>query len=168
VARSIDSDRKHLTSVLRAAADHPGAAFIEIYQNCPIFNDDAFAPLKDASSRDDQLIRLQDGEPIRFGAAGQRGLRAARYGGLEAVDVAAVDSESLLVHDAGQDDPSYAFALSRLDTAAAAHTPIGVFRKVERPSYDALMAQQVRETQTKQGAGDLATLLAGGDSWTIR
>ena len=76
VARSIDSDRKHLTSVLRAAADHRGTAFIEIYQNCPIFNDDAFAPLKDASARDDQLIRLQDGEPIRFGSGGQRGLRA--------------------------------------------------------------------------------------------
>ncbi|HEY2241114.1 MAG TPA: 2-oxoacid:ferredoxin oxidoreductase subunit beta, partial [Streptosporangiaceae bacterium] len=71
VARSIDSDRKHLTDVLRSAADHRGAAFIEIYQNCPIFNDDAFAPLKDSSSRDDQLIRLQDGEPIRFGANGQ-------------------------------------------------------------------------------------------------
>ena len=167
VARSIDSDRKHLTSVLRAAADHRGAAFIEIYQNCPIFNDDAFAPLKDASSRDDQLIRLQDGEPIRFGAGGQLGLRAGRYGRLEAVDVADAARESLLVHDARQDDPSYAFALSRLDTAPVAHTPIGVFRQVERPSYDALMAQQVRETQTKQGEGDLATLLTGGDTWTI-
>ena len=168
VARSIDSDRKHLTSVLRAAADHRGAAFIEIYQNCPIFNDDAFAPLKDASSRDGQLIRLQDGEPIRFGADGRLGLRAGRYGGLEAVDVADAARESLLVHDARQDDPSYAFALSRLDTTPVAHTPIGVFRQVERPSYDALMAQQVRETQTKQGEGDLAALLAGGDTWTIR
>jgi len=167
-ARSIDSDRKHLTSVLRAAADHRGAAFIEIYQNCPIFNDDAFAPLKDASSRDGQLIRLQDGEPIRFGADGRLGLRAGRYGGLEAVDVADAARESLLVHDARQDDPSYAFALSRLDTTPVAHTPIGVFRQVERPSYDALMAQQVRETQTKQGEGDLAALLAGGDTWTIR
>ena len=167
VARSIDSDRKHLTSVLRAAADHRGAAFIEIYQNCPIFNDDAFAPLTDASARDGQLIRLQNGEPIRFGADGQLGLRAGRYGGLEAVDVADAARESLLVHDARQDDPSYAFALSRLDTAPVAHTPIGVFRQVERPSYDALMAQQVRETQTKQGEGDLATLLAGGDTWTI-
>ncbi len=168
VARSIDSDRKHLTSVLRAAADHGGAAFIEIYQNCPIFNDDAFAPLKDASSRDDQLIRLQDGEPIRFGAGGQQGLRAGRYGGLEAVSVADADADSLLTHDARQDDPSYAFALSRLDATAAAHTPIGVFRQVERPSYDAMMAQQVREAQIKQGEGDLAALLAGGDTWTIR
>jgi len=168
VARSIDSDRKHLTSVLRAAADHRGAAFIEIYQNCPIFNDDAFAPLKDAASRDDQLIRLADGEPIRFGTGGRQGLRAGRYGGLEAVNVADTDPNSLLTHDAGRDDPSYAFALSRLDVGAVSHTPIGVFRQVERPSYDALMAQQIRETQTKQGEGDLASLLSSGDTWTIR
>ena len=149
----------------RASPRDQGAAFIEIYQNCPIFNDDAFAPLKDAASRDDQLIRLADGEPIRFGAGRQRGLRAGRYGGLEAVDAADADGESLLVHDAGREEPSYAFGLSRLD---GAHTPIGVFRQVERPSYDALMAQQVRETQTKQGPGDLAGLLASGDTWTIR
>src|SRR6202012_3299175 len=104
VARSIDSDRQHLTSVLRSAADHRGAAFIEIYQNCPIFNDDAFAPLKDASSRDDQLIRLADGEPIRFGAGGQRRLRVCRYGAAEAVEVATTDPDDLLIHDAGRQD----------------------------------------------------------------
>jgi len=164
VARSIDSDRQHLTSVLRSAADHRGAAFIEIYQNCPIFNDDAFAPLKDASSRDDQLIRLQDGEPIRFGAGGQHGLRATGYGALEAVDVEGADPGSLLVHDAGQPDPSYAFALSRLKAA----TPIGVMRKVDRPSYDELMSDQLAEARNKQGEGDLAALLSGGDTWTIR
>ncbi|HYZ57103.1 MAG TPA: 2-oxoacid:ferredoxin oxidoreductase subunit beta [Streptosporangiaceae bacterium] len=167
VARTIDSDRKHLTSVLRAAADHRGAAFIEIYQNCPIFNDEAFSPLTDASSRDDQLIRLEHGEPIRFGASKQRGLRFGRYGGLEAVDVAEADGGSLLTHDAHTDDPSYAFALSRLDTVNFAHSPIGVFRQVERPSYDALMAQQISQARTKQGDGDLATLLSGGDTWTI-
>src|SRR6202034_2537702 len=113
VARSIDSDRQHLTSVLRAAADHRGTAFIEIYQNCPIFNDDAFAPLKDASSRDDRLMRLPDGELIRFGAGGSRGLRVGRYGALEAADVEGADPGALLTHDAGQVDPSYAFALSR-------------------------------------------------------
>jgi 2-oxoglutarate/2-oxoacid ferredoxin oxidoreductase subunit beta len=167
VARTIDSDRKHLTSVLRAAADHRGAAFIEIYQNCPIFNDEAFAPLTDASSRDDQLIRLEHGEPIRFGASKQKGLRFGPYGALEAVDVAEADSELLLTHDAHADEPSYAFALSRLDTVTFAHTPIGVFRQVERPSYDALMAQQVSEARTKQGDGDLAALLSAGDTWTI-
>src|SRR6201995_521213 len=132
VARSIDSDRQHLTSVLRAAADHRGAAFIEIYQNCPIFNDDAFAPLKDASSRDDQLIRLTDGEPIRFGAQGQRGLRFGQFGALEAVDVDGADPAALLTHDAGRADPSYAFAMSRLDTGDVPAPPIGVVRQGDR------------------------------------
>ena len=86
VARTIDSDRRHLTSVLRAAADHQGAAFIEIYQNCPIFNDDAFAPLKEASAADQRLIKLEHGEPVRF-AGGSRGLRFGPHGQLEAVEV---------------------------------------------------------------------------------
>src|SRR5713101_4183957 len=98
VARTIDSDRKHLTGVLRAAADHRGAAFIEIYQNCPIFNDDAFAPVTDAASRDDRLIRLEHGEPVRFGAGQGKGLSFGKYGSLEAVDAAA-DGTGLLIHD---------------------------------------------------------------------
>src|SRR5499426_3693404 len=111
VTRTIDSDRKHLTSVLRAAADHRGAAFIEIYQNCPIFNDEAFAPLTDPASRDDRLIRLEHGEPVRFGADRAMGLRFGRYGALEATEA---DEGALLVHDAEAADPAYAFALSRL------------------------------------------------------
>ena len=82
--------------------------------------------------------------------------------------MADADPQSLLVHDAGQDDPSHAFALSRLDSAGFAHAPIGIFRKAGRPSYDALMAQQIREEQTKQGQGNLAALLAGRDTWQIR
>src|SRR6202167_2155369 len=100
VARTIDSDRKHLTSVLRGGADHHGAAFIEIYQNCPIFNDDAFAPLKDAGPNDDRLIKLEDGQPVRF-AGGSQGLRFGRHGELEAVDVAGaepVDPDTLITH----------------------------------------------------------------------
>src|ERR1051326_2385119 len=132
VARTIDSDRKHLTSVLRAAADHKGTAFVEIYQNCPIFNDDAFAPLTTPGSREQRLIRLEHGAPIRFGAEGAQGLRFGRQGGLEAVDVATADEDSLLVHDAHAADSSYAFALSRLDSSDFAHTPIGVFRHAAR------------------------------------
>src|SRR2546428_2676750 len=90
-ARTIDSDRRHLTSVLRAAADHQGAAFIEIYQNCPIFTDDAFAPLKAASAAADQLVRLEHGQPVRF-AGGAKGLRFGQHGVLEAVDVADADA----------------------------------------------------------------------------
>ena len=167
VARTIDSDRKHLTSVLRAAADHRGASLVEIYQNCPIFNDDAFAPLTDPATRDDRLIRLEHGEPVRFGADRGHGLRAGRYGSLEAVEVAGADEGLLLVHDAHTADPAYAFALSRLGGSDFTHTPIGVFRKVARPSYDELMSAQLEEARAKQGEGDLAALLAGPDTWQV-
>jgi 2-oxoglutarate ferredoxin oxidoreductase subunit beta len=166
VARTIDSDRKHLTSVLRAAADHRGTAFVEIYQNCPIFNDEAFAPLTDAETKDRRLIRLEHGEPIRFGPGRSHGLRFGRYGALEAAEVAGADEDSLLVHDAEAADPAYAFALSRLG-ADFSHTPIGVIRQVARPSYDDLMAAQLEEARAKQGHGDLADLLAGPDTWQV-
>jgi 2-oxoglutarate ferredoxin oxidoreductase subunit beta len=176
VARTIDSDRRHLTSVLRAAADHQGAAFIEIYQNCPIFNDDAFAPLKQAGAPDERLIKLEHGEPVRF-ASGTRGLRFGPHGELEAVEVAAAeglgksdtaaDPDALITHDAHRADPSYAFALSRLDTADFRHTPVGVFRQVEQPSYDQLMAEQIDAARSRSGPGDLAALLAGNDTWEV-
>jgi 2-oxoglutarate/2-oxoacid ferredoxin oxidoreductase subunit beta len=167
VARTIDSDRKHLTSVLRAAADHRGAAFIEIYQNCPIYNDDAFLPLTEPGSREHNVVRLEHGEPVRFGPQGEHGLRFGKLGSIEAVDVAEVGAESLIVHDAHADDPSYAFALSRLDNTEFAHTPIGVFRSVERASYDDRMSEQISAVREKQGDGDLAALLAGADTWRV-
>jgi 2-oxoglutarate/2-oxoacid ferredoxin oxidoreductase subunit beta len=167
VARTIDSDRKHLTGVLRAAADHRGAAFVEIYQNCPIFNDDAWAPVTEPGAREANVIRLAHGEPIRFGADKSRGLRFTGYGSLEAADVATADPASLLTHDAYHPDPSYAFALSRLDSSDFAHTPIGVFRQVPRHSYDDLMSGQLETARERQGDGDLAALLAGGDTWQV-
>ena len=166
VARTIDSDRRHLTSVLRAAADHQGAAFIEIYQNCPIFNDDAFEPLKGASAAAERLIKLEHGEPVRF-AGGTRGLRFGPHGELEAVEVARADPDTLITHDAHRADPSYAFALSRLDTSDFRHTPVGVFRQVEQASYDQLMAEQIDTARSRSGPGDLAALLAGNDTWEV-
>jgi 2-oxoglutarate/2-oxoacid ferredoxin oxidoreductase subunit beta len=167
VARTIDSDRKHLQGVLRAAADHRGAAFIEIYQNCPIFNDDAFANLTEPGARDENLIRLEHGKPVRFGADSSQGLRFTSHGSLEAADATDDDAGSLLTHDAHVADPSYAFALSRLDSSEVARTPIGVIRQVPRPSYDDLMSEQIETARTRQGDGDLAALLAGGDTWQV-
>jgi 2-oxoglutarate/2-oxoacid ferredoxin oxidoreductase subunit beta len=164
VARSIDSDRKHLQSVMRAAADHKGSAFIEIFQNCPIFNDDAFAPVKEAGAPG--LIRLVHREQVRFGPGGSMGLVYGPYGSIEAVEAASVPESELIVHDAARTDPSYAFALSRLDGYDFAHTPIGVFRSVERPSYDDAMAAQIA-TARAGGEGDLAKLLSGNDTWEV-
>jgi 2-oxoglutarate ferredoxin oxidoreductase subunit beta len=164
VARSVDSDRKHLQSVLRAAADHKGSAFIEIFQNCPIFNDDAFAPIKEPNAPG--LMRLVHGEQVRFGPDRSTGLTYGPYGSIEAVEAASVPESELIVHDATRTDPSYAFALSRLDGYDFKHTPIGVFRSVERPSYDDSMAAQI-DTARASGAGDLANLLAGNDTWEV-
>jgi 2-oxoglutarate/2-oxoacid ferredoxin oxidoreductase subunit beta len=168
VARTIDSDRKHLTSVLRAAAAHRGSAFVEIYQNCNIYNDDAFEVLKDHSSRDAYLIRLEHGEPIRYGADGELGIgRNPATGELETITIADSGEGSVLVHDAQAPDPSTAFGMSRLADDSLARTAIGVFRSVIRRTYDDLMNTQVERAIEQQGKGDLAALLSSGDSWTI-
>jgi 2-oxoglutarate/2-oxoacid ferredoxin oxidoreductase subunit beta len=164
VARSIDTDRKHLTDVLRRAAGHDGAAFVEILQNCNIYNDGAFdAVREDASNR----IYLEHGQPIRFGAERERGVIRREDGSCEAVDVSASGESSLLVHDEHAEEPSLAFALSRLALRDLGVTPVGIFRDVTRPVYDRLMAGQVEAATEEKGAGDLETLIHSGDTWTI-
>jgi len=168
VARTIDSDRKHLQQVLRAAAEHRGAALVEIYQNCPIFNDGAFDPLKTPGLREEITIRLEHGKPIVFGPQGQeKAVRLTPTGGVEVVPRDQVADSEILVHDAHNPDPSLAFALSRLDEPAFTHVPIGIFRSVERPSYEQLMADQIDQAVTAKGRGDLMALLHSGDTWEI-
>jgi len=157
VARAIDTDKKELTEVLRAAAQHKGTAFVEIYQNCNIYNDGAFDYVRDEK---ENRIYLRQGEPIVFG---ERGVLQREDGSAEIV---AADSDGLLVHDAHHPDPSRAFALSRLTWATAGAVPFGVFRAIERPVYDELMNEQIAVARA-DGEGDLSALVAGGDTWTI-
>ncbi|MGW0431421.1 2-oxoacid:ferredoxin oxidoreductase subunit beta [Micromonospora sp. NPDC003197] len=171
VARTIDSDRKHLQSVLRAAAEHQGSAFVEIYQNCNIFNDGAFDQLKEPATRDDYLIRLEHGQPITFGKDGQFCVVHPPGGfGLAVRETASVDPADILTHDATVADPAYAFALSRLPDLDLRNTPIGVFRQVDRPTYDEVVQEQV-ETAKAKATGTpeelLTELLHSGDTWTI-
>ena len=168
VARTIDSDRKHLTEVLRAAAAHEGTALVEIYQNCNIFNDGAWEPLKDGDVRDDVTIRLVHGEPIRFGRDGSRGVARMADGTVQVVAVEEVGAQNLLVHDAHAVDPGVAFALSRLSHPVTLQdTPIGIFRDVQRPSYDRLLRDQLASAEATSGRGDLGALLRGSDTWTV-
>ncbi|HET6633433.1 MAG TPA: 2-oxoacid:ferredoxin oxidoreductase subunit beta [Streptomyces sp.] len=169
VARTVDSDRKHLTEVLRQAADHPGTALVEIYQNCNIFNDGAFEVLKDKEQAEEAVIRLEHGQPIRFGAEGHKGVvRDRATGDLHIVDVTPENEADILVHDAHSASPTTAFALSRLaDPDTLHHTPIGVLRNVQRPVYDTLMSDQLEKAVEQQGKGDLGALLAGNDTWTV-
>jgi 2-oxoglutarate/2-oxoacid ferredoxin oxidoreductase subunit beta len=167
VARAVDSDRKQLTEILRAAAEHKGAAFVEVLQNCPIFNDDAFLPVKDPSVRDEQVVRLEHGQPVRFGKEHPQAVRFGRHGGLDVLPADQVPDDDVLVHDAHADDPSLAFALSRLDEPAFAHIPIGVFRDVSQPTYDDSMRAQIDQAVNKSGEGELDKLLSAGDTWRI-
>ncbi|MEU6311338.1 2-oxoacid:ferredoxin oxidoreductase subunit beta [Streptomyces sp. NPDC047014] len=169
VARTVDSDRKHLTEVLRRAADHEGTALVEIYQNCNIFNDGAFEVLKDQEQAREAVIRLEDGRPIRFGADGAKGVvRNEATGELEVVEVTPENESRVLVHDSTAAGATTAFALSRLADPDTLHrTPIGVFRSVERPVYDTLMADQLDAAVERNGKGDLGALLSGDDTWTV-
>jgi 2-oxoglutarate ferredoxin oxidoreductase subunit beta len=167
VARTLDSDRKQLTEVLRAAAEHRGTALVEIYQNCPIFNDGAFDVLKEQGERERRIIPLTDGQPIVFGAEGEYGVvRDQATGSLSVRKVAEVGAEAVVVHDASLQDPSYAFALSRLTGSDLAHTVTGVFRSVSRPTYDDQARAQVEEAKQAKPA-DLQSLLHGKDTWTV-
>jgi 2-oxoglutarate ferredoxin oxidoreductase subunit beta len=167
VARTIDVDRAHQTEVLRAAAAHKGTAFIEIYQNCPVFNDHAFDALTDKQTKAINQIRLVHGQPIRFGAEGENGVVQRSDGALEIVAVADVGEDALLVHDAYHKTPSLAFALAHLSERPTGPTPIGVFRAVERPVYGEAMEAQLEAARAKLGPGDLATLLHSGDTWIV-
>ncbi|MBA2890149.1 2-oxoglutarate ferredoxin oxidoreductase subunit beta, partial [Nonomuraea soli] len=164
VARTIDSDRKHLQSVLREATAHRGSSIVEIYQNCNIFNDNAFEPLKDPDVRDTITLRLEHDQLIAN--ATQAVVRDAG-GSLQVVPRESVSEDRILVHDAHNPDPSVAFALSRLDEPAFEHVPIGIFRQVDRPAYDTLINEQVDAAVAEKGPGDLAALLQGGDTWRI-
>jgi 2-oxoglutarate ferredoxin oxidoreductase subunit beta len=176
VARTIDSDRKHLTSVLAAAAAHRGTSLVEIYQNCPIFNDGAFDAIKNPDTKADAIIPLVHGEPITFGVDGAKALvRDTTTGGVKVVATADVDASDVLVHDAHSPDPTMAFAISRLTDSGYLNTsPIGIFRQVERSTYDDAAREQVAvatngsaNENTADRAARLAALIGGGDTWTI-
>jgi 2-oxoglutarate ferredoxin oxidoreductase subunit beta len=165
-ARSLDIDQQHLMTTLERAAKHKGTSFVEVYQNCNVFNDGAFMEFADKSVRPDRMIFLEQGKPMIFGKDGDRGIR---MNGMhpEVVQLGnGVKESDLLVHDETRQDPALAFILSRLHWPDYPE-PLGVFRDIERPTYDALMEEQITEARQKMGEGDLAALLAEGDTWTV-
>ena len=167
VARTHDMDRKHLMDTFRRAHEHRGAAFVEVYQNCNVFNDGAFAAVTAKEHRSDMLIPLEHGQPIRFGADGERGVMLNEYGEAHVVDVADVGVDALLVHDEHRPDPSVAFSLSRLADTPTEPTPIGVLRDVQRPTYEGEVQRQLVTAVERSGPGDLGALLDSGATWDV-
>ncbi|MFE5900247.1 2-oxoacid:ferredoxin oxidoreductase subunit beta, partial [Streptomyces sp. NPDC056488] len=133
------------------------------------FNDGAFEALKDKQQAQEAVIRLEHGRPIRFGTEQAKGvIRNPATGDLEVVTVTPANEGDILIHDAHATTPTTAFALSRLaDPDTLHHTPIGVFRSVDRPVYDTLMAGQLDTAVEQHGKGDLTQLLTGNDTWTV-
>ncbi len=166
VARSVDSNIKHLAYTLKRAAEHKGTSFVEVYQNCNVFNDGAFSYAQDKATREDATIELQHGKPMIFGKDRDKGIR---LNGLspEIVDLktSGVKEDDLLFHDE-KADPIYAYLLARMRRPDFPE-PIGVFRDVQTQTFDEAMREQLTDAVEKRGKGDLQKLLNSGDTWRV-
>jgi 2-oxoglutarate ferredoxin oxidoreductase subunit beta len=168
VARAIDIDVKHLGSVVEAAARHKGISFVEVYQNCNIFNDGAFDSFAAREARPEGVLYLEHGRPMVFGKNRDKGIRMK--GTLPEViqlgSETGLNENDCLVHDAHEKDPSVAFMLARMEFPAFPQ-PVGIFRDVERATYEDLMAHQIEEAVSRQGRGQLQKLIHSGDMWVV-
>jgi 2-oxoglutarate ferredoxin oxidoreductase subunit beta len=168
VARTVDVDAKHLQQMLRRAHEHKGTAFVEILQNCPVFNDNEWIEVENKKTRGDASLVLEDGQPLVTGSKGQRqGIRIEN--GIPSVVRLGDDEDpvaaGIAVHNERHDSPAYAFALASLERPNFP-IPVGVFRAVERTAYDEMLTNQVSQAIEKRGDGDLHALLHSGDTWT--
>src|SRR4051812_11669053 len=171
VARTIDVDINHLTETLRRAAAHKGTAFVEIYQNCKIFNDGVFEYATDKSIKADNVLYLQHGRPLVFGKDQTRGIRLHGLNPEVVTLGNGVTHDDLLVHDERAEEPTLAYLLSRM-VHSATEVPsfpecVGIFRCVERPTYDGLVNGQMEEVIQKRGPGNLQELLTGDETWVV-
>ena len=167
VARTVDADLAHMNAVLQRAAEHKGTAFVEILQNCVVFNDGAYEAITDKKRRDDTRLLLAHGQPLIYGKGRDKGIRL-RGMAPEAVSLAegAAKEADLVVHDEGGADSGLAFFLSQFESPDLP-VPLGVFRDVAVPTYEALNAQLAAEARVAKGRGNLARLLNSGDTWSI-
>ena len=163
VARSIDRDTKHLEETLYKATQHKGISFVEVYQNCNIFNDGAYAAFTDKEVRQDRMVYLEDGKPVRFGKNMEHGIRLNGF--LPEVAMNAANDDGLLVHDASADNPTLANILVGMDYPEFP-VPVGVFRNIQAPTFDQLLQKQVDDAMAK-GAGKFDDVLYSGETWTV-
>ncbi len=162
VARSIDIEAKHLQAMMRASHGHRGTSFIEVYQNCPIFNDGAFDMLTDRKVKSENVVALEHGKPLVFGKEADKGIRLVD-GKLEVVQLGeGVTEGDLLVHD--ETNRTQAFLLAQLELPV----PVGVFFREERPTLDDMMNKQLETASSKKGRGELKALLHSGETWEVR
>lgn len=167
VARSVDVDIKHLAMVLERAAHHKGTSFVEVYQDCNIFNSGAFEYASDKKQKADNIIYLEHGKPLKFGKNQDKGIRVNEGNRPEIVDLANVSEDDLLFHDEQATEPSLAFMLARMRHPEFPE-PMGIFRDVEKPVYNEGVEAQMTDAQAKHGTGDLDELFNSGDTWDVK
>jgi 2-oxoglutarate ferredoxin oxidoreductase subunit beta len=167
VARTIDTDTKHLVVTLERAAAHKGTAFVEVYQNCNIYNDGAFAYLTDREVHDDRTLVLEHGQPLLFGKARNRGIRLhGLHPEVVTLGEQGITEADILRHDELEPEPNLAFMLSRLDYPDFP-VPIGVFRAIDKATYDRTLEDQRTAALARHGEGDLDALFNSGDTWVV-
>jgi 2-oxoglutarate/2-oxoacid ferredoxin oxidoreductase subunit beta len=167
VARSIDVQIKHLGEVLKRAGEHKGTAFVEVYQNCNIFNDGAWSYATDKETKSDTVVELEHGKPLIFGKARNLGIR---LNGTEPEVVElgkGISEDDLLFHNEKLEEPTHAYLLSRMRHENGFPEPIGVLRDVQRPTYDVELNQQIEVARSKRGDGDLNALFNSGETWVV-
>lgn len=166
VARAVDVDTQHLASVLQRAAQHKGTAFVEVYQDCNVFNNGAFDYASDRATKAEHVVYLEHGKPLIFGKDRKKGIRLNGTR-LEVVELGnGVAEDDLLFHDEKAPDPTLAFLLSRMHHPELPE-PLGVFRDVQKPTYDEMVNAQIDSAVAKHGLGDFDTLYNSGDTWVV-
>ena len=168
VARSVDVDVRHLAATLERAAHHKGTSFIEVYQDCNIFNSGAFEYASKKGEKEENVLYLEHGKPLTFGKNRDKGIRVNEGNRPEVVELGSgITEDDLLFHDEQSDEPSLAFMLARMRHPEFPE-PVGVFRSVDRPVYDEGVMAQVNDEIEKKGEGDLEALFNAGDTWEVK
>jgi 2-oxoglutarate ferredoxin oxidoreductase subunit beta len=164
-ARAVDTDVQQLQNVLQRAMDHQGTAFIEVYQNCQVYNANAYEWATDRNTRLDHIVYLEHGKPLIFGKNREKGIRV-NGDNLEVVEVAKVSPDDLLIHDERSANTAHAFRLAQMHYPEMPE-PMGVFRAVQKPAYEELMLGQLAAAREKKGPGKLDKLFRAGDTWKV-
>ena len=167
IARTVDMDPRHMGQTLARAAAHKGVAFVEIYQNCIIFNKDAFHPIVGREAREDRALYLENGKPLVFGKQKDRGIRVNGFK-TEEVDISGgAEGKNLLVHRENDPSPNYAYLLTQMEYPEMP-VPFGVFRCIEKSTYDEMLVEQMKMAVEKKGKGNLKDILYTEESWTVK
>ena len=167
VARSLDRDPKHMQTIIKRAAEHKGTSFVEIYQNCNVFNDGAFFQFTEKETKPDNVVFLEHGKPLVFGKDGDKGIK---LDGFSPTVVSLKDGShsmnDILIHN--EKDSTLAFILANMTYNAEMPRPVGIFLAIDRPRYEDEMEKQIDSAVSKRGKGQLDKLLNGGDTWVIQ